>query len=235
MLYRHHSQLSLPNMHWPKCRVTDIWESSSHTTSGGTITLISYWAKQRACCRSFADCGHHWTKSPFRTCTWPTSGRSWSTPARHGVTLGLHRWTAWWRFQRRAAKIILRRPLFLPSNHDELLAAIGWPSLASRRKYFQAVLGYRMATSNVPQHLRDYIPPKPTHVHNTRKPPFFQLPTTNTSLMLNSPLLSTKQQILSTLFLQFCSLPQVSHSLKTVPHYSYSHAYVHAVSTLVSK
>ena len=25
-----------------KCRVTDIWESSSHTTSGGTITLISY-------------------------------------------------------------------------------------------------------------------------------------------------------------------------------------------------
>ena len=40
---------------------------------------------------------------------------------------------------------------------------------------------------------------------------------------------------LSTLFLQFCSLPQVSHSLKTVPHYSYSHANVHAVSTLVSK
>ena len=44
------------------------------------------------------------------------------------------------RFQRRAAKIILRRPLFAPSNHDELLATIGWPSLASRRKYFQAVL-----------------------------------------------------------------------------------------------
>ena len=92
------------------------------------------------------------------------------------------------RFQRRAAKIILRRPLFAPSNHDELLATIGWPSLASRRKYFQAVLGHRMATSNVPQHLRDYIPSRPTHMHNTRKPPFFQLPTTNTSLMLNSPL-----------------------------------------------
>ena len=29
------------------------------------------------------------------------------------------------RFQRRAAKIILRRPLFAPSNHDELLATIG--------------------------------------------------------------------------------------------------------------
>ena len=92
------------------------------------------------------------------------------------------------RFQRRAAKIILRRPLFVQSNHNELLATIGWPSQASRRKYFQAVLGYRMATSDVPQHLRDYIPSKPTHMHNTRKPPFFQLPTTNTSLMLNSPL-----------------------------------------------
>ena len=39
------------------------------------------------------------------------------------------------RFQRRAAKIILRRPLFVPSSHDELLATIGWPSLASR-SYF---------------------------------------------------------------------------------------------------
>ena len=67
------------------------------------------------------------------------------------------------RFQRRATKIILRRPLFAPSNHDELLATIGWPSLASRRKYFQAVLGHCMATSNVPQHLRDYIPSRPTH------------------------------------------------------------------------
>ena len=92
------------------------------------------------------------------------------------------------RFQRRAAKIILRRPLFAPSNHDELLATIGWPSLASRRKYFRAVLGHRMATSNIPQHLRDYIPSRPTHMHNTRKPPFFQLSTTNTSLMLNFPL-----------------------------------------------
>ena len=48
-------------------------------------------------------------------------------------------------------------------------------------------------------------------------------------------LLSTKQQILSTPFLQFCSLPQVSHPSRTVLQYSYSHANVHAVSTLVSK
>ena len=31
-------------------------------------------------------------------------------------------------------------------------------------------------------HLRDYAPPKPTHVHSTRKPPFFQLPTMTTSM-----------------------------------------------------
>ena len=138
------------------------------------------------------------------------------------------------RFQRRAAKIILRLPLFAPSNHDELLATIGWPSLASRRKYFQAVLGHRMATGNVPQHLRDYIPSRPTHMHNTRKPPFFQLPTTNTSLMLNSPPLPSSRYF-STPSLQFFSLPQISHPLKTVLHYSYSHANVHAVSTLVSR
>ena len=112
------------------------------------------------------------------------------------------------RFQRRAAKIILRRPLFVPSNHDELLATIGWPSLASRRKYFQAVLGYRMATNNVPQHLRDYIPSKPTHMHNTRKPPFFQLPTTNTSLMLNSPLYQAADT--------FNSLPAVLQSASSL-------------------
>ena len=69
VLHRHRSQSSLPKMHWPKCRVTDIWQSSSQTTSGGTVTLITYWPKQRACCRSFADCGHHWTKSPSRTYT----------------------------------------------------------------------------------------------------------------------------------------------------------------------
>ena len=45
---------------------------------------------------------------------------------------------------------------------------------------------------------------------------------------------STKEQILSTPSLQFFSLPQVSHPLKTVLHYSYSHANVHAVSILVS-
>ena len=69
--------------------------------------------------------------------------------------------------------------------------------------------------------------------HNTRKPPFFQLPATNTSLMLNSPLYQAADT--------FNSLPAVLQSassltfFKTVPHYSYSHANVHAVSTLVSK
>ena len=33
----------------------------------------------------------------------------------------------------------------------------------------------------------------------------------------------------------FFSLPQISHPLKTVLHYSYSHVNVHAVSTLVSR
>ena len=89
------------------------------------------------------------------------------------------------RFQRRAAKIILRRPLFAPSNHDELLATIGLPSLASRRKYFQAVLGHRMATGNVPQHLRDYIPSIPGPPTCTTLENHLS---SNSPLMLNSPL-----------------------------------------------
>ena len=44
---------------------------------------------------------------------------------------------------------------------------------------------------------------------------------------------STKEQILSTPSLQLFSLPQVSHPLKTVLHYSFSHANVNAVSILV--
>ena len=46
---------------------------------------------------------------------------AWSTPwGNQGTTVDRLE-----RFRRRAAKIILRRPLFLPSNHDELLATIG--------------------------------------------------------------------------------------------------------------
>ena len=137
------------------------------------------------------------------------------------------------RFQRRAAKITLRRPLFVPSNHDELLATIGWPSLASRRKYFQQFLDVEWPPATFPSTWETTsLPSPPTWT------------TLENHLSSNSPLrtplycltlLSTKQQILSTLFLQFCSPPQVSHPLKTVPHYSYSHANVHAVSTLVSK
>ena len=49
-------------------------------------------------------------------------------PVRHLGNLGTTQVDRLERFQRKAAKIILRRPLFAPSNHDELLATIGWPS-----------------------------------------------------------------------------------------------------------
>ena len=90
-----------------------------------------------------------------------------------------------------------------------------------------------MATGNVPQHLRDYILSKLTHMQTTRKPPFFQLPTRNTSLLLNYPLYQAADT--------FNSLPAALQSaasltsFKTVLRYSYSHANVHALSILVSR
>ena len=56
-------------------------------------------------------------------------------------------------FQRRAFKIILRRPLFERSDRDELLLTIGQPSLQSRRQYMSSVLGFQLAKQIAPQHL----------------------------------------------------------------------------------
>ena len=57
------------------------------------------------------------------------------------------------RFQRRAFKVILRKPLFEPSDHDEVLLTLQQPSLESRRQYQSAILGFQLANKTAPQHL----------------------------------------------------------------------------------
>ena len=107
MLYRHRSQSSLPKMHWPKCRVTDIWESSSHTTSSGTITLITYWPKQRAYLLSdplpprpfentaadlFHYSGHTFLVYTDRYSGWPAVGTTGHTSTSSDVIYLLKEW-----------------------------------------------------------------------------------------------------------------------------------------------
>ena len=57
------------------------------------------------------------------------------------------------RFQRRAFKVILRKPLFEPSDHGEVLLTLQQPSLESRRQYQSAILGFQLANKTAPQHL----------------------------------------------------------------------------------
>ena len=61
------------------------------------------------------------------------------------------------RFQRRAFKVILRKPLFEPSDHDEVLLTLQQPSLESRRQYKSAILGFQLANKTAPQHLLNDI------------------------------------------------------------------------------
>ena len=96
------------------------------------------------------------------------------------------------RLQRRAAKIILRLPLFQSSNHDWVLDTIGWPTLQSRRRYRLAVLGYRIANNIVPPHIREAatVFTRRDHCHDTRRKAYFNVPQSNTNLYKGSPLYS---------------------------------------------
>lgn len=117
------------------------------------------------------------------------------------------------RFQRRAAKIILRKPLFLPSDHDELLHLIDWASLASRRDLQHAILGYQIATQTAPTHVMQEAFPTRTAVERPcrtglRHSPFFLTPVPNAFYFSHSPLFYT-----STLFNQ---LPPALQAQKTL-------------------
>ena len=66
------------------------------------------------------------------------------------------------RFQRRGFKVISRKPLFEPSDHDEVLLTLQKPSLGSRRQYQSAIVGFQLANKTAPQYmymLNECFPP----------------------------------------------------------------------------
>jgi len=99
------------------------------------------------------------------------------------------------RFQRRAAKIILRRNLFVHSNHSELLNAVGWETLSSRRRYRQAVLGFRLARRTAPSHLLAATFPEKAPSRRLRRSDLYSL--LARSLTISLQLSTHKQTALS--------------------------------------
>lgn len=92
------------------------------------------------------------------------------------------------RFQRRVAKIILRRPLFEHSDHDELLRKIGWSSLSSRRQLKLAVLGRRLATGSAPPHIQQVAFGERHVPYRLRRQDHFDTPIAHTQLYMQSPI-----------------------------------------------
>ena len=61
------------------------------------------------------------------------------------------------RFQRRAFKIIIRKPIFQHCDHNDLLLTLNQASLQSRRHYQSALVGFHLANQTAPQHLQEVV------------------------------------------------------------------------------
>ena len=115
------------------------------------------------------------------------------------------------RFQRRAFKVILRKPLFEHCDHDAILLAIQQPSLESRRQYQAALLGFQLAHETAPKHLLNTSFPKTSTPRTLRQRTPFQLPVPNTFLFQSSPLYFASHT--------FNNLPPHIRSINTLPEF----------------
>ena len=95
------------------------------------------------------------------------------------------------RFQRRAARLILGKPLFARVNHSELLTEANLPTLESRRVCALAVLGHHLFTGKVPNHLKKVNLPKRTTVYELRRQQPTLIPTAHTSAFRDSVILKS--------------------------------------------
>ena len=115
------------------------------------------------------------------------------------------------RFQRRAFKVILRKPLFEHCDHSAILLAIQQPSLESRRQYQAALLGFQLSHETAPKHLLNTSFPKTSTTRTLRQRTPFQLPVPNTSLFQSSPLYFASHT--------FNNLPPHIRSINTLPEF----------------
>ena len=92
------------------------------------------------------------------------------------------------RFQRRALKIIIRKPIFQHCDHNDLLLTLNQASLQSRRHFQSALVGFHLANQTAPPHLQEVCYPRASVDHSLRHHNFFQLPKANSTLFQSSPL-----------------------------------------------
>ena len=92
------------------------------------------------------------------------------------------------RFQRKAARICLRLPLFTPVNHSTLLHNTKLPTLSSRRKFKLLLLAHSIRFKYAPPHIQN-IPITYNHSpYALRQNRMFSLPTTRTDRHRDSPI-----------------------------------------------
>ena len=100
------------------------------------------------------------------------------------------------RFQRRAARVCLRLPLFQHVHHTSLLFQLGLDTLSSRRQLRQITLAHNLHLNAVPPHLRNprFCIPAGQPTVQLRHIRTYQLPTTKTTRHRDSPINASLSQ-----------------------------------------
>ena len=92
------------------------------------------------------------------------------------------------RFQRRAFKVILRKPLFEPSDHDEVLLTLQQPSLEISPPVPVSYTRFLARQQDRSSALAKRMLPPASPARSLRQRNHFQLPTPHTTLYQSSPI-----------------------------------------------
>ena len=93
------------------------------------------------------------------------------------------------RFQRKAARICLRLPLYTPVNHSHLLHQLNLPSLYSRRKIKHILLAHSIYHQYAPPHILQLnLPPLTTPIYSLRCQRSYHIPSSRTDRHKDSPI-----------------------------------------------
>ena len=92
-------------------------------------------------------------------------------------------------FQRKAAKVCLRLPIFSYIDHSSLMHRIQWPTIISRHKIKHIVFAHAIHYVYAPSHILGIaLPPQKTPADSFRHSRTYRLVTTRTDRCMNSPL-----------------------------------------------
>ena len=112
------------------------------------------------------------------------------------------------RFQRKAARICLRLPLYTPVNHSHLLHQLNLPSLYSRRKIKHILLAHSIYHQYAPPHILQLnLPPLTTPIYSLRRQRSYHIPSSRTDRHKDSPIHKSLH------FLTYCQKTLRTHTI----------------------